>query len=200
VTWNELCPNYRALGIAQAILDDGMTHVANVGKTGGFRIPDVPSGEHVLSIRAHDHVFEQVLVQISSDGNNLSKVLPVIPGTAISASSPRLPYPIKLAAMSRYDYYVPHETFNILAMFGNPMMLMMVVGAVLLFATPYLSKYVDQEGMKEGPTGSANYDTTPTPETPPLPKQGTGSLKEVNRRPPASSNVPKGRSNKSRKR
>jgi hypothetical protein len=159
----------------------------------------------------------QVLVQISSDGNNLSKVLPVIPGTAISISSPRLPYPIKLAAISRYDYYVPHETFNLLAMFGNPMMLMMVVGAVLLFATPYLSvillditfsppltcfkqKYVDQEGTKDGPTGSANYDTTPTPETPPLPKSGTGSLKEVNRRPPASSNVPKGRSNKSRKR
>src|ERR1700749_1903449 len=81
----------------------------------------------------------QVAVQVSADGHNVSRVLPYIPGAIVSSDLPQLPYPIKLSAMSRNNYFIPRETFSILTMFGNPMMLMMGVGAVLIFAVPYLA-------------------------------------------------------------
>lgn len=205
VVWNELCPNYRALGFAQVLLDDGQARIVNIGRSGQFLVPEVPGGEHLLSVRAHDHVFEQVLVQVSLDGNNISKIVPYIPGTITSTSAPQLPYPIKLSAVSRHEYYIPHESFNIMAMFGNPMTLMMVVGAVLIFATPYLSKLVDPEAMKEVQGALAENRATPAapgtggPSTSSTtPKEGPATSKAA-RRPPVSASISKGRTNKARK-
>jgi len=147
--WNELCPDYTSLGSAQAVLDDGRVWSATVRRDGRFTLNDVPPGEYTLSVRTHNFVFDQVLVSTPSDGQNISKVLSKIPGTVTPALVSRLPYPIKLAAVSRYSFFIPHESFNVLSMFGNPMMLMMVVGAVLVFATPYLAKHVDPETLKE---------------------------------------------------
>ena len=68
----------------------------------------------------------------------LPEVRPYFPGTPLSpASTVSLPYPIVLAAKKQNDYFVPRESFNILAMFSNPMMMMMLVagGLVLLMPT-----------------------------------------------------------------
>jgi hypothetical protein len=35
-------------------------------------------------------------------------------------------------------YFVPPETFNLVAMMSNPMMLLMVVGGGMMLAMPYL--------------------------------------------------------------
>jgi len=202
VVWNELCPNYRALGAAQVLLDDGQARIANVEKSGRFLLPDVPAGEHVLSVRAHDHNFEQVLVQVPSDGSNISKVVPFIPGTVVSSSAPRLPYPIKLSAVSKHEFFVPHESFNVMAMFGNPMMLMMVVGAVLIFATPYLSKYIDTDALKDAQGGQAGNRATNYPiagSSATAEKEESRPTKVAGRRQPVSASAPKGRTGKARK-
>jgi len=149
VAWNELCPNYKALGSAYAVLDDGHMFSAKVRSDGQFLLADISEGDYILSIQAHDHLFEQMFVRSPGEGENATKVLPHIPGTVLSTYSPPLPYPIKISAVSRHNFFVPHESFNLFAMFGNPMMLMMLVGAVLVFATPYLAKSLDPEALKE---------------------------------------------------
>jgi len=207
VSWNELCPNYKSLGSAQVLLDDGHTRSANVHRDGAFILPDVSSGNYMLSVRAHDHVFEQVVVQVSQDGNNISKILPYIPGTVITTLGvPNLPYPIRISAVSRHNYFVPHESFNLLAMFGNPMMLMTGIGAILLFATPYLTKLVDPEGLKEGqgkPSLTTDSSALVKGQLPPNKEEKTNEIPASKapsgRRQTPTSNTAKGRSNKIRR-
>jgi hypothetical protein len=67
-------------------------------------------------------------------------VRPLPPATPLNPPSPiNLPYPIILVPRQVNSYYVPPETFNLLGMFKNPMMLMMVAGGVMLFGLPYLT-------------------------------------------------------------
>ena len=56
----------------------------------------------------------------------------------LNPSAIALPYPIRIAASQKLDYYTDRQGFNLLAMFKNPMMMMMLVGGVLVFAMPYI--------------------------------------------------------------
>jgi hypothetical protein len=65
----------------------------------------------------------------------------MIPVSALN-SYPTLSYPIALTPRANYRasgaYFVPRESFNLLAMFSNPMMLMMLFAGVMVLAMPYL--------------------------------------------------------------
>ena len=49
-----------------------------------------------------------------------------------------LPYPIVLIPREKSVYFVPPETFNLVTMMSNPMMLLMVLGGGMMLAMPYL--------------------------------------------------------------
>ena len=67
----------------------------------------------------------------------LPEVRPYFPGTPLSPpSAVTLSYPITLSARGKFDYFVPRESFNVLAMFKNPMMMLMLVAGGLVLFTP----------------------------------------------------------------
>jgi hypothetical protein len=69
----------------------------------------------------------------------LPEVHPYVLGTPFNPVSPIiLPYPITLIARSKNSYFVPRESFNVVGMFQNPMMLIMVFTGVMMFAMPYI--------------------------------------------------------------
>lgn len=73
------------------------------------------------------------------ESDSLPEVRPYIPGTPLSPASPMtLPYPITLSAVQKIDFYMPRQAFNLIGMFKNPMMMMMLVGGALVFAMPYI--------------------------------------------------------------
>ena len=73
------------------------------------------------------------------ESETLPEVRPYIPGTPFSPTSPvALPYPIVLSAVHKLDFYTAHEGFNVVAMFRNPMMMMMLIGGAMVFAMPYI--------------------------------------------------------------
>lgn len=45
---------------------------------------------------------------------------------------------ISLIARAKHVYFVPVDSFNLVAMFQNPMMLMLLFGGVMVIAMPYL--------------------------------------------------------------
>lgn len=53
-------------------------------------------------------------------------------------SSVILPYPVLLTPREKQNYFIPPESFNLGAMLSNPMMLLMVGGAGMMLAMPYL--------------------------------------------------------------
>ncbi len=66
-------------------------------------------------------------------------VRPYVVGTPLSPPSHiKLPYPITLFARAKYDYYIPRESFNLIGMFQNPMMMIMLFTGVMVLAMPYI--------------------------------------------------------------
>lgn len=149
IQWNDICPSLRELGQASVVLDNGR-HRGGVTRDGGFTIYDAPNGTYVLSVVAHDHAFDKLRVTIPVSSSDTPDIRPYVPGTPLLPPAPiALPYPIVLQARQRADYFVKPDAFDVLAMFKNPMMLMMVFGGVMVFAMPYLMKNMDPETLQE---------------------------------------------------
>jgi len=149
IQWNTECPSIGDMGPSKVMLDDG-EHSGGVMRDGRFVIPDVPVGTYILSVSSHDHSFDQLRIDVLNETNVLPEVRPYVPATPLNPpSTVILPYPITLVARQKNVYFVPQESFNLLAMFQNPMMIMMVVVGVMVLAMPYIMKNMDPEMLDE---------------------------------------------------
>ncbi|OJA12057.1 hypothetical protein AZE42_06691 [Rhizopogon vesiculosus] len=157
VQWNKLCPNYEALGSSRVLLDAGKMS-GRVTRNGNFSIPDVPPGTYILSVLSHDHLFDHVRLDISSEP--LPDVRSYVFGTPLlTPSSVSLPYPVVLIPRHQNKYFSPRESFNLLAMFQSPMMMIMVLTGGMMLAMPYIMKNLDPqtlEGLKGSQAKAAN--------------------------------------------
>jgi len=143
-----VCPGYDDLGPSKVVLDNGLL-LGEVMKSGHFVIPDVQAGTYLLSVRSHDHTFDYLRVGIALN-NTLPEIHPHVLGTPFNpVSSISLSYPITLSPRSKNAYFIPRESFNLVGMFQNPMMLIMVLTGVMMFAMPYIMKNMDPEMLEE---------------------------------------------------
>ncbi|KAF9270399.1 hypothetical protein L218DRAFT_952531 [Marasmius fiardii PR-910] len=146
IVWNAACVDYKALEHTRVKLDNGR-YSANVAQDGAFTIPNVDTGTYVLSVVSHKYAFEQLRIDVYEA---LAEVRPYVPGTSLDPPSPiTLQYPIELSAKQKYNYFVPPESFNIMAMLGSPMMLLMIFGGGMMLAMPYLMKNMDPEALED---------------------------------------------------
>jgi ER membrane protein complex subunit 7 len=71
--------------------------------------------------------------------NSTAEVRLYVPGTPLDPLSPvLLPYPVVLIPRVKSVYFVPPESFSLVAMMSNPMMLLMVLGGGMMLAMPYI--------------------------------------------------------------
>jgi len=159
VIWNDACKDYSTLGHSKVFLDDGRYH-GSIRKDGAFEIPDVAPGSYVLSVNAHDHVFDSLRVDVPPPtvDDAIPDVRPYVPGTPHSPPSiVSLSYPITLIPRQQNIYFVEHQAFNALGMLQNPMMLLMIGAGVLMVGMPYILKNLDPEMAKEVGQRQANF-------------------------------------------
>ncbi|KAG5718586.1 UPF0480 like protein [Termitomyces sp. T112] len=148
IQWNDECPDIHALRPSKVILDNGKLK-GSILRDGSFTIPEVPVGTYVLSVVTPDYSFDQLRIDVV-DLESEPLVRPYIIGTPLNPpSTVLLTYPIILTPKSKHAYFVPRESFNLVAMLSNPMTLMMVVGGAMMLAMPYLMKNMDPEAMEE---------------------------------------------------
>ncbi|KAF5382920.1 hypothetical protein D9757_006372 [Collybiopsis confluens] len=165
IVWNDVCrgelqlfsrsnrvveransPGYNELGHSRAVLDNG-DWSGGILRNGSFLIPNVPAGTYLFSIVSHDYLFDQLRVDVS---DSEVEAHPYIPGTAMNpASTLALSYPLKLSARQKSNYFVPVESFNIMGMLKNPMILMMIFAGGLVLGMPYLMKNLDPESLED---------------------------------------------------
>jgi hypothetical protein len=146
VSWSDICPDAASLGQAKVSLDDGIFS-GSVTHAGKFIIPDVPDGTYILSLISHDYFFDQLRLDVK---NSISEARPYVPGTPLNPpSSVLLPYPIVLIPREKSVYFVPPETFNLVTMMSNPMMLLMILGGGMMLAMPYLLKNLEPDTIEE---------------------------------------------------
>ncbi|TFY66191.1 hypothetical protein EVG20_g4902 [Dentipellis fragilis] len=168
VQWNEHCSGIAELGHARVLLDNADAW-GSITRDGRFVIPDVAPGTYLLSVVSHDHHFDQVMspthlhwtilipafffklrIDVPSEAELVPEVRPYVPGTPMNpASKVKMPHPIKLIPRLRNNYFVPKQSFNLVGMFQNPMMLMMVFAGAMMLGTPYLMKNMDPEMVEE---------------------------------------------------
>lgn len=80
----------------------------------------------------------QLRVDVLAD-SNIPEIRPYIPGTPLEPpAAVKLPYPIELQPRRHVSFFVPIESFNLMGMFQNPMMLLMGVTAIIAIGAPYL--------------------------------------------------------------
>jgi len=144
-----------ALGQAKASLDEGVLQ-GSITSDGKFTIAGVPDGTYLLSVISHDYFFDQLRIDVTNASTTAVEVRPYIAGTPMNPpSTVLLPYPILLSPKEKYSYFIPPESFNLAGMFSNPMMLLMVGGAGMMLAMPYLIKNLDPEALEEFKTQQA---------------------------------------------
>jgi len=151
VVWNQLCPDAKTLGQAKAVLDDGSNYYGSITRDGSFVIPDVPEGTYILNVAARNHLFDQYRIDIV-DSLSPPEVRPYLPGTPLlsTANSPvTIVYPLKVHPRYRNEYFVPKQSFNVMGMLQNPMIMMMGAVGVMVLALPYMMKNLDPEQLKE---------------------------------------------------
>jgi hypothetical protein len=147
IQWNDICPGIDTLGSSKVVLDHGQMS-GNIIKDGTFVIYDVPEGIYVLSVLAHDYAFDQLRIDVLPDLPT-PEIRPYVAGTPLNPPSTiSLPYPVSLSARQKHVYFVPLESFNLVGMFQNPMMLLMVLGGGMMLAMPYIMKNMDPEAME----------------------------------------------------
>ncbi|KAJ7900037.1 hypothetical protein B0H14DRAFT_2672002 [Mycena olivaceomarginata] len=108
--------------------------------------PDVPAGTYILSVVSHDHAFDHLRIDVLE---STFEVRPYSVGTPLNPASSIVLPQISLIARAKHVYFVPVDSFNLVAMFQNPMMLMLLFGGVMVIAMPYLMKNMDPETMKD---------------------------------------------------
>ncbi|KAH9968911.1 hypothetical protein BC827DRAFT_1166433 [Russula dissimulans] len=149
VQWNEHCPDSLQLGHARVVLDNSIAS-GTISRDGLFTVPDVAVGTYIVSVISHDHVFDKLRIDVPPESESPPEVRPYTDGTPLDPPSPiKLPYPIKLVPRQRNSYFIPHQSFNVVQMLQNPMMLITVFGGLMMLAMPYIMKNVDPEVLQE---------------------------------------------------
>ncbi|ETW87434.1 hypothetical protein HETIRDRAFT_99784 [Heterobasidion irregulare TC 32-1] len=150
------------LGHTRVILD-GSVASGSVTRDGRFLIPSVEPGTYILSVVSHNHQFDKFRIDIPTQSST-PEVRAYAPGTPLNPpSSIKLSYPILITPRGQNAYFVPPQSFNLLGMFQNPMMLMMVFGGVMMLSMPYLLKSMDPEMVqefKENQAKLSNFQTS----------------------------------------
>jgi hypothetical protein len=92
----------------------------------------------------------QLRIDVPAEFDSPPEVSPYTVGTPLNPRSPiKLPYPIKLVPRQRKSYFVPLQSFDVLQMFQNPMMLMMVFGGLMMLAMPYITVTIPSPPISE---------------------------------------------------
>lgn len=155
VQWNEHCPDSHQLGQAKVVLDNSIAS-GSITRDGRFVIADVAAGTYILSVVCHDHIFDELRVDVPPEPESSPEVRPYAIGTPLNSPSPiKLPYPVKLVPRQRNSYFVPHQSFSIMLILQNPMMLIMVFGGLMMLAMPYIMKNMDPEILQEAQQNQA---------------------------------------------
>jgi len=155
VQWNEHCADSLQLGQAKVVLDNSIAS-GSITRDGRFVIPDVEAGTYILSVMSRDHFFDKLRVDVPPDPKSPPEIRAYTVGSPLNPPSPvELRYPIKLVPRQGKDYFVPHQSFNVLQILQNPMMLMMVFGGAMMLAMPYIMKTMDPEVLQEAQKSQA---------------------------------------------
>jgi len=116
-----------------------------VNSTGHFHLNGIQPGMHYVEVSHPQFVFPSLRVEFSPTGDE--KVWPSLASS--SSPSSRLPSPISVAPIGPAVYFAPREPFNPWSLLKNPMVIMMLVTAGMVFIFPRMMSNMDPKEVEE---------------------------------------------------
>ncbi|ORX50968.1 hypothetical protein DM01DRAFT_1408949 [Hesseltinella vesiculosa] len=146
VATNGILADVRQLNPTTTVSLSGM-HSTLILANGSFVFEQVPPGSYLLEVNSIDFIFSKLRVDVKEDG----QVNGAYAGNGIGWDNTgySVPYPFTFRARAHAEYFTEKQAFNMLAMFKNPMFLMIGFSAIMMFVMPKMMKNLDPEMMKE---------------------------------------------------
>ena len=119
------------------------TYVTYIYTNGLFKFTNVPVGKYILSIDDIDHFFDSAAVQIFNHKDK--EIVRAYKYDIKSGKGKQIRHPVVFTPLAKKQYYEIKEPFNILSLFKNPMILMMVVSLGLVFLMNKMPKPSKEE-------------------------------------------------------
>ncbi|GAB5585990.1 ER membrane protein complex subunit 7 [Umbelopsis nana] len=146
IAQNSLIQDLGDLEPTASVLLNGGEYTALVQKDGKFIFPDVGDGNYFLEVQSVNYVFPKIRVDIQ--GETVKGAYSAL-GSEWATTGYELAHPFALKAKANAEYFLKREGFNVMNMFKNPMMLMMGLSAIMLFALPKMMAQINPEDMEE---------------------------------------------------
>lgn len=109
---------------------------------GSFVFHNVKPGVHLLDVQSPSYHYSHVKIQLLETDMDAPKCIEY---SFAGANKQAIPHPLLLTAHAKYEYFEPRMGFSLMSLLKNPMMLMMVFSAVLMFLMPKMMENLDPE-------------------------------------------------------
>ncbi|KAI8072552.1 hypothetical protein BC940DRAFT_330691 [Gongronella butleri] len=146
VETNSLLTDLRQVRSSTTVSLSGM-YSTLVRADGSFTFEHVEPGSYLLQVDSIDFIFPKLRVDITQDGQITGAYTGL--GQGWDKTGYGVPYPFALRAKAHADYFLAKQSFNMLAMFKNPMFLMIGFSGIMMFVMPRMLKNMDPDVLKE---------------------------------------------------
>ncbi|KAI9142493.1 hypothetical protein BKA69DRAFT_1021630, partial [Paraphysoderma sedebokerense] len=130
--------DYRQLDSSTKVILNGGQFSTNIKSNGKFEFIDIPEGSYLVSILSNTFFFDKIRIDIGK--NNIAYRSGL--GFEWSASQEEIAYPPQIAAVGTKQYLAARESFSVVSLLANPMILMMGFTGLMLFAMPKLMENI----------------------------------------------------------
>lgn len=112
---------------------------------GSFEIDNIPSDSYVVEVTHPHYNYEPVRVDITSKGKIRARKVNNLQPSLVQT----LDYPLQFRPKSLRNYFVPRETWRIMDLLFNPMVMMMVVPLVIIWLLPKMMNPQEVQTQRE---------------------------------------------------
>lgn len=112
---------------------------------GTFEIDNLPSDSYVVEISHPNYIYEPVRVDITSKGKIRARRVNYVQPSIVQT----LDYPLVFKPKSIHNYFVPRETWRIMDLILNPMVIMMVVPLIIIWLLPKMMNPQEVQNQRD---------------------------------------------------
>lgn len=112
---------------------------------GSFEVDNLPPDSYVVEVTHPRYIYDPIRVDITSKGKIRARRVNHVQPSLVQT----LDYPLKFKPRSLHNYFLPRETWRIMDLLLNPMVIMMVVPLFIIWLLPKMMNPQEVQTQRE---------------------------------------------------
>lgn len=112
---------------------------------GSFEVENLPSDSYVVEVTHPHYMYDPIRVDITSKGKIRSRRVNNLQPSLVQT----LDYPLQFRPKSLRNYFIPRETWRVMDLLFNPMVIMMVVPLVIIWLLPKMMNPQEAQAQRD---------------------------------------------------